>query len=365
MDVWAEKYFGRASFICVGCDGPQLAVAFAQRLQLSKCMLTYVDDKNGPKWGQLGCNGFIILGADGKVVNPKTSAFLEVNELAFSHVESILDSLVEGTTPSVLQPGVHVELHGLGKAELNGTRGFIVEAPTNGRCAIDTYYGKRLSVKPDNVRVLPDDEGEEGGEDGDEADFDRTTGGCSTEPKKQKQAVAGGGCAECDEMPERMKRALAKDSAPQAVAPLAAIHSVHVDDLDAEHEQCAAALAELTKAPTRAAIERVLEAYTAHFAHEEAMLDTHLYTAAATATAETGGFSKEASMRRSHYADHEKMLRELRSTAAALPATGGSAPAAFVDSVLRAFENHANVYDAAYAEPLAAKLRDVRAVPAH
>lgn len=234
MDVWAEKYFGQCSFICVSCDGPQLASAFASRLQLSKCLLTYVDDANGPRWGQLGCNGFIVLGADGKVVNPKTSAYLEVNELAFRHVESILDSLVSGSAPASLAPGQHVELHGLAKAALNGTRGFVVDAPSaaTGRVAVETYFGKRLAVKLENVRALPDDEGVEeeevSGEEEEEEAFDRTTGGCATEPKKQKQA--GAGCGECEEMPERMRRALSRQA---AVAPLGEIHSVHVAELDA------------------------------------------------------------------------------------------------------------------------------------
>ena len=46
------------------------------------------------------------------------------------------------------------------------------------------------------------------------------------------------------------------------------------------------------------------------------------------------------------------------------------APEAFVDKVLRSFEAHANRYDAAYAAPLAAKLREAEGahaqpVPAH
>ena len=95
MDVWAQEYFGRATFICVGCDGPELAQAFAMQLRLSKCLLTYVDQRNGPTWGQLGCNGFIVLDANGKVASRATAAYLDVKELAFSHVESLLETLLE------------------------------------------------------------------------------------------------------------------------------------------------------------------------------------------------------------------------------------------------------------------------------
>ena len=197
-------------------------------------------------------------------------------------------------------------------------------------------------------------------------------------------------------MPERMKRALAKEAAAAAAAPaessgvepLGSIESVHVPALDAEHEECAAALAKLAEAPTREAIEKVIDAYTAHFEHEERLLDEHLYTEAAAEAAAAaaaaggnaaksgaGGFSAAASMRRSHYADHKRMIVDLRVRAAALPSGGppsgpkawvhvpnGEAPEVFVDKVLRAFEAHANRYDAAYAAPLAAKLSE--AVPA-
>mmetsp|Transcript_23523 Transcript_23523/g.60128 ORF Transcript_23523/g.60128 Transcript_23523/m.60128 type:complete len:383 (-) Transcript_23523:373-1521(-) len=380
MDVWAKQYFGRATFICVGCDGPGLATAFANELRLTKCLLTYVDQANGPRWGQLGCNGFIIIDANGKVANRQTSAYLEVKELAFAHVESLLESMLTNSPPPSLGLGEHVELYGLSRFDLNGMRGYLIEATSaSGRCAVQTYDGKKLAVRPENVRAVAEEEG-------DSESFDRTTGGC--------MQPASGAADVDDDMPERMKRAKAKrelSSAPieqtkrvaalattstEDVAPLATIHSVHVAELDQEHEQCAAALAGLIEAPTREAILRVVDAYTAHFAHEEALLDEHLYTAAATAAASEGSFSKEASMRKSHYADHQRMIGDLKARAVSLPAGGptcgpkawihtpnGESPAVFVNRVLRAFEQHANVYDAAYAEPLAAQLGEVAAVP--
>ena len=101
MDIWAEQYFGRASFVCVSCEGPGLAKTFAKRLQLSKCLLTYVYQANGPRWGQLGCSGFIVLDAQGKVACRATSAYLEVQEQAFTDLEAILDSLLD-TAPSAV-----------------------------------------------------------------------------------------------------------------------------------------------------------------------------------------------------------------------------------------------------------------------
>lgn len=134
------------------------------------------------------------------------------------------------------------------------------------------------------------------------------------------------------------------------VAPLAEIHSVHVAELDEEHEECAAALGEFARAPTRSAILGVLAAYVKHFQHEEEMLDKYLY---ANVSSEEG-FSAAASARRSHFADHERMIEELRAQVRTVG--DGTAPAAFVDRVLRSFEQHANVYDANYSEPLSAQL---------
>ena len=390
MDAWASKYFGLASFICVSCDGPGLASTFAKRLQLSKCLLTYVDGRNGPTWGQLGCNGFILLDAQGNVACKQTSAYLEVQQLAFDDVESRLDSMLADGPPPALSPGQHVELHGLSKSELNGTRGYVVGAAdaSTGRIAVRTYLGKMIAVRPENLRGLEDGGGEEGAE-----GFDDVTGGCDAKKKAKtcdKQACDKRACGQqaCDKsprvdadaMPERMKRALEQPPAPPAppktegVAPLAAIESVHVEALDAEHEECAAALARLAEAPTREAIEGVIAAYTEHFAHEEALLDEHLYTPEATAAGKAGGFSAAAGQRRSHFADHKRLLVDLQLRAAALPSggpptgpkawihiPGGEKPDVFVDKVLRSFEQHANVYDASYAAPLAAKLAEASA----
>lgn len=160
MDLWAKRYFGKATFVCVGCAGPDLAEEFARRLQLSKCVLTYVDERNGPKWGQLGCSGFIVIDAQGKVASRATKPFMQVRERAFADVERLVDSLIGSEPPPpLLPPGLHVEINGLKKAELNGTRGTVVEMPAGSdRCTVETERGI-FRVKAENLRVLdqPDD----------------------------------------------------------------------------------------------------------------------------------------------------------------------------------------------------------------
>ena len=192
MDRWAVHYGARAAFVCVGCAGPGLASQFTKELKLSKCTVAYASQGSGPKWGQLGCSGFIVLDANLRVVCDATSPFLELRELAFGHVEALLDALVEGAPLPQLCPGQKVVLRGLQKAELNGKAGLCLEKPReDGRCGIALQDGRRLSVKLENL-----DAGN-----GPLVGGDCSGGGC------------GGGCGECaedkgDEMPSRMAKAV-------------------------------------------------------------------------------------------------------------------------------------------------------------
>lgn len=152
MDHWADIYGARAAFICVGCAGPALANQFTKELQLSKCTVSYVGNGRGPKWGQLGCNGFIVLDAELRVVCDATSAFLEIRELAFAHVEALVNALVAGAAIPRVCPGQQIVLQGLKKAELNGLPGLCVgPVAEDGRCGVALADGRRLSVKVENI----------------------------------------------------------------------------------------------------------------------------------------------------------------------------------------------------------------------
>jgi len=95
MNTWAKsKYNDLANFICICCEGPQLARTMGDRMELDKCFNTVISSKSeGPYWGQLGCSGFIILGKNlNKIISKKTMGYLDVGEKAFRHVESLLSS---------------------------------------------------------------------------------------------------------------------------------------------------------------------------------------------------------------------------------------------------------------------------------
>lgn len=178
MDAWADRFFGKAVFICVSCDGSSLAQTFVSNRKLKRCHVTVAVD--GPAWGQLGCNGFIVLNGAGRVVCRATSPFMQVRELAFAHVEALVEALVAGQPPPPVCPGQQVVLRGLSKSELNGQPAICVEAidPASGRCGVALGGGRRLAVKVANVQVMGDDE-VEGHDSHDEDDEPMEGGGCA------------------------------------------------------------------------------------------------------------------------------------------------------------------------------------------
>ena len=163
MDRWALQYGDRCTFVIACCDGHQLAVTFAKELKLRHCLNVWVDQNSMPRWGQLGCQGFIVGDASHHVVCKSTSAFMEVNELAFTHCETLVEALLasEGAPTlaslATLHPGAVVRLQGLvAKPELNGVDAIITSAAsdaTGGRCAVRTRHGEALRIKPENLAL--------------------------------------------------------------------------------------------------------------------------------------------------------------------------------------------------------------------
>lgn len=270
MDAWAARFGAAAAFVCVSCAGPQLATQFGNELKLKNCHNTWVDHDDMPKWGQLGCNGFIVLDGSHSVVCKASRAFLEVREQAFRHVETLLSAL-------------------------------IVEKPV---------------------------------------------------PKQEDGSVdpsVGGACAKVRFGDGKEEKEEPEASAPKKVA------SVKVAVLDEEHERCEAALAQLAEQRNVASLRELLSAYEEHFAHEEKLLDEHLYAGVMQAT----GFSADKGARTSHFGDHEAMLLALRkmlSDRAGLSEVLASLSVAEVQQLAADFERHANSYDGAYADRLSSAM---------
>lgn len=286
MDEWAKRYGDSAAFICVSCAGPQLATQFGNQQRLQHCHNTWVDQDDMPTWGQLGCNGFIILDSSHSVVCKASRAYLEVREQAFRHVETLLSALiVEKQVPK----------------QEDGS----VDPSVGGACA--------------RVRFGPQDVEEE----------------------------------EVDQGEKRCKSA--DDAAEAASVKVAKVASVKVAALDDEHERCEAVLAKLAQQRNAASLRGLLSMYEEHFAHEEALLDEHLYADAKEAT----GFSADKGQRTSHFGDHEALLNSIRKMLddrAGQSETLASISAVEVQKLASDFEKHATNYDGTYADRLSAAL---------
>lgn len=124
------------------------------------------------------------------------------------------------------------------------------------------------------------------------------------------------------------------------------VPSVNMPEMDHEHEECTASYNKLILTRSRSALQELHAVLQRHFEHEEAMLDSGLYKDAQHET----GFSANASARRSHYADHARLLKAMQ---VVLDEGCDQISDGFIASAAAAFHNHASVYDCHYASQIA------------
>jgi len=136
------------------------------------------------------------------------------------------------------------------------------------------------------------------------------------------------------------------------ILPLGEIDSVKNNQLDQEHEECSAALCMLSEQRSASALALFIDVFQRHCAHEEALLEQHLYAQEQSRLVAEGGVSLLLDSRTSHFQDHQRIIGAAKQELAGLDSAGVSVN--FVNTLLRDFENHANRYDASYADRLAA-----------
>jgi len=336
MDAWAASYGSSVAFICVSCAGPQLAAQFGNELQLKSCHNTWADEDDMPSWGQLGCNGLIVIDGADAVVCQASPAYLEVQDAAFRHVETLLDALLRSQpAPKMMSGRVDPSVGGAcaevrfgadadaieemvivgglsSRPELNGKRGRVLSQDANGRLAVQIDGETApLSIKRQNLTPVT-------------------------------EAPAAGTAAKLVDV--------------QAIN----VPSVKVAELDEQHAKCEKKLALLGRLTTppgvsakqgqiEAALIGLLAAYDEHFAYEEAQLDKHLYAAVEQ---EGAGFSADRGARTSHFADHKAMLDSVNK----LLADVSSVSASDVLKLATDFDRHATAYDGSYADRLSAAM---------
>jgi len=313
-------------------------------------------DDDMPTYGQLGCSGFIILDANHQVVAKSTSSFMQVRDLAFQHVEALLDAVVAKQPLPRICPGEEVILRDppASHPRLKGAQGICVklEADMVGFAFLTgPFRGKMMDVPASGV-VKPGAQEQElaapGGGCG--------PGGCGPSacgPGGCGPAACGpGGCGPnacdngaCDKGGDCKKgdgKTLKELDAAYVEAALN-IQSVKVPSMDAEHDECASAMRKLAEDGSSEALQGVLDCMSEHFMHEEQLFEVHGF----------GNHKNEKlAAKKTHMEDHNRILSKVRQQ---LASCNGQVPAAFVRELLQDFDEHTARYDMQYADFLSAK----------
>ena len=138
-----------------------------------------------PRWGQLGCQGFIILDSLGKVVCKTTPAFMQVEGLAFRYVEAVLSAMLEARPIPEVAPGVTCRIKDLvSEPELNGKLAMCTEAENGeGQCTIVLQNRRNLKIKATNLSVAPG-----------QPQPEKQTGGCCAKDSCAEESCAKESC---------------------------------------------------------------------------------------------------------------------------------------------------------------------------
>lgn len=340
MDTWAKQGKYDCHFICVCVLGDrsaqQLSAQFGNELKLQYCVNTFVDNPLGlPDYGQLGCQGFIVMDASHNVVSTQTSAYMQVRSLAFAHVESLLDALSSQRQLPAVCPGEYVKLVS-GEPGMSGATALCLRTDPKAlqvQVLTGTHRGTKATLPPSAVSRLGDETGPR----------DEETGPLLGSGERPCGAGGGspcgpGGCAiplaarndgECD-------ASLDDDY----VASRLDLVSVRVPSMDAEHAECAQALGRLVTECSGPSLEAVLKTLTDHFAHEEALFEEHGFGAHQ---------DKRFSAKATHIEDHGRILTGIREQ---LGSGTEFVPRSFVRDLLRDFHEHTSRYDVQYSELL-------------
>lgn len=113
---------------------------------------TVVDQEDLPRLPlQLGCSGFVVVGADGAIVTTKTSAFLDVGEEAFWDVERILGGSAKASSaPKAAHAAAPTEMASVGHDELDAEHEDIAAKLTE---AVETKAPAALAAARDAFRA--------------------------------------------------------------------------------------------------------------------------------------------------------------------------------------------------------------------
>mmetsp|Transcript_3540 Transcript_3540/g.6312 ORF Transcript_3540/g.6312 Transcript_3540/m.6312 type:complete len:336 (-) Transcript_3540:88-1095(-) len=332
MNSWAAAGKYDCNFLCVCVLGDQSAISLSRemgmRMKLSHCINAFVDNDAGmPDYGQLGCNGFIVLDGSHRVLSRQTSSFNQVKGLAFKHVEALVSAACAKLPPPAVCPGEMVQIvEAPAKVpQLRGQQGFCTDQLDADTLAVvlvaGPYRGKVIKVSSATVRKLAPEE---------EEDDEESGGGCGTGGGCDKDGCNSGSC----------DNGTVDDGFVDAALDLA---SVQVPSMDDEHEECAVALRRLATERSASSLQLALQCIAEHFEHEEALFEEYGFG---------GHVNDRFSAKKSHIEDHRRMTRKIEEQ---LARGSKTVPSDIIREVLQDFHDHANKFDASYAEFLSSK----------
>lgn len=348
MNNWAAGAVYDCNFLCICVLGDRSAYGLCKemstQMKLTHCVNGYVASPHDmPSYGQLGCQGFIVLDKEHAVVSEATTPFMQVRALAFQHVEALLNAVCNSAPLPSICPGEMGELIDTppGAEKLKGSRGVCIRISKD---KVDFGFpdgpmrDKMMTVDVSMVRRLTHDEETAVGNTGGGGSCGSTCkpgGGC-----KETKACADGSCAPksgCD--PGACNKPECAIDA-EFVEKFLNIHSVKVSSMDDEHAECSKTLRNLVESRSKESLEDVFECLSDHFAHEEELFEQY-------------GFgvhvNEKLSAKKSHANEHRRLLDKVQGQLA----MSGSVPAAFIKELLQEFHEHTTLYDMQYADFMA------------
>lgn len=395
MEVWARGRSSKADFLCISVAGRNVAQLFRNTLKLESVVLCTVKDAM-PRFGQLGCAGFIVLDGQGAVVDAKTPAFLDFGEEAFRYVESLLgrlcaqplafewpcelgkrtlvelkaiarDRSVDGSPCIEKREMVHMivmdQIAKLSSGQLKKiiqTRGL---DPSN--CLMRSELVNLIFTHGLPVQVASTE---------DQSHADATTchgnaseagapaqaqacagmpsyestltcadGTCETPKKKVKCCESPFDKTQTQQCVDSVCESEAKTSSFKMLAPASVGHY----EMDEEHERCVHAVNDLASNRTAKALKHVYQVFFDHFKHEESEM---------VKVGTFGSAKDHFSALASHSKDHERILSKIQAIYdRVIDGPDGAATLADADLeiVASAFHKHASSFDALYEGQLA------------
>jgi len=369
MDRWAAQHGENANFICVCVLGDNsassLAKEFGSSLRLRHCVNGFVDGRQDmPSYGQLGCKGFIVLDPDHAIISQCTASFMELREAAFGSVEAILGQRLKIKFGD-FSMGDFVTVKGIAsQPQLNGQAGVLrsfVEA--KGRWQVELDSGEVKALKPSNLSALFSvgdfvtvkgiaSQPQLNGQPGVLRSFVEAKGRWqveldSGEVKALKPSNLSALVTNADADKDVPSTASEEDPGPTPTTfCVEGVETVGVASIDAEHDECIAAMNKLSDSRKLQDLQAVYSSVSAHFKNEEDLLVQYGFGA---------NQPSQFSPLTSHIEDHTRILRLIQEEIERKQSACSTALACSVDFVKKladAFHFHAESFDRQYSQLL-------------